>query len=137
MTLREQVLDDMPIEYRDRFAELLGRTSVPARKLVGDLDEYMAAVRRLAALTHLDLAPVQRLCEVLRAHLAAHEALDPDRRGLVQAAVEYFVTEDDDDEVTGVLAFDDDVQVVNAVSRALARPDLVIPFTPAPPPADG
>ena len=126
-----RALDDMPVEYRDRFAALLlDRAAVAPAVLEGELAEYMSAVRQLAALTHLDLGAAERIGETLRALIRAPGAGDAGARRLVQAAVRYFVREDEDDEITGVLAFDDDVQVLNAVCRALGRADLVIPFTP-------
>ena len=45
----------------------------------------------------------------------------------VIAMTAYFIEEDEDHEITGVLGFDDDIQVVDAVCRALDATELVVP----------
>lgn len=124
-----KTLDDMPVEYRDRFAELLARPVLDVPALTAELDQYVGAVHQLRALSAtIDLGTAERIAEALGALLRAQQGYGEEARRLVQAAVEYFVREEDDEEITGVLGFDDDVQVINAVLRSLGRPDLVIPF---------
>ena len=125
----ESTLEDMPVEYRDRFAELLGRPSVGLKALSAELAEYVGAVQQLKALSaNIDLVTAERIVAALDTLLRDHDRYGDEARRLVQAAVEYFVREDDDDEITGVLGFDDDIQVINAVIRAVGRPDLLLPF---------
>jgi hypothetical protein len=125
----EQALEDMPAEYRDRFEVLLGRPAVEVAALQAELAEYVTAVQQLEALSAtIDLATAERIVAALDALLREHDRYGTEAGRLVQAAVEYFVREEDDEEITGVLGFDDDIQVINAVLRAVGRPDLLLPF---------
>ena len=125
----DKTLDDMPVEYRDRFQELLDRPGIRVPELSAELAQYVAAVHQLKALSAtIDLSTAERIAEVLGTLLGEHERNGAEAQRLVQAAVEYFVREEDDEEITGVLGFDDDIQVINAVIRSLGRPDLLIPF---------
>jgi hypothetical protein len=125
----EATLEDMPVEYRDRFAELLGRPALGAEALSAELGEYVHAVQQLKALSaNIDLLTAERVVAALEALLREHDRHGDEGRRLVQAAVEYFVREEDDEEITGVLGFDDDIQVINAVIRALGRPGLLLPL---------
>lgn len=124
----ERVLDDIPEEYRDRYEALLREAPVPAAAQRAEIERYLATVRVVAPMVgFLDLDDAERLAE---ATLTLVGLLRPDSapevHAVVQAAVHYFVHEEDDEEITGVLGFDDDIQVVNAVSRALGRHDLVM-----------
>jgi hypothetical protein len=124
-----KTLDDMPVECRERFEELLAGPRIRVATLVDELAEYLGAVHQLEALSSaIDLGTAERIAGVLQGLLAAHGAYADDAQRLVEAAVAYFVREDDDEEITGVLGFDDDIQVINAVLRAVGRPDLVLPF---------
>jgi hypothetical protein len=124
-TLLSQVLDDIPIEYRERFEAVAHASEGTRASAVDDITRYVATVRQIAPMvTALDpeLAETlgERCVELLRRHENGEEGV------LAVAAARYFVEEDDDDEVTGVLGFDDDVQVVNAVCRVLGHLDLVV-----------
>ena len=125
----EAALRDMPVEYRDRFRELLAQPEEPVDALAAEVRAYVATVRQVGAMVKvLDLSVAEKIADVAVALLGL-QGLPPDAARLVNTAVRYFVREEDDEEITGVLGFDDDVQVINAVSRALGRPELVIPFT--------
>lgn len=124
----EGVLDDIPEEYRDRYEALLGEAPVSAAEMRAEIERYLKTVRVVAPMVgFLDLDDAERLSETTLALVGLlRPDLDPLIHRLVQAAVHYFVHEEDDEEITGVLGFDDDIQVVNAVSRALGRHDLVL-----------
>lgn len=129
----DAALDDIAIEYRDRFRELLEQPAEDWRELRAELDSYLETIRVVASMARLlDIAVAERIVGVAQELLAQVQDLEPPAQRLVNAAVRYFTREDDDEEVTGVLGFDDDVQVFNAVCRALNRPELVIPMLRAP-----
>jgi hypothetical protein len=126
----DAVLHDIPIEYRDRFRELLDQPADPVPALRAEVERYIATVQQIGRVVKLlDLSAAERLAEVSIALLdGLTEQHPPEARLLVNAGVRYFVREEDDEEITGVLGFDDDVQVLNAVSRVIGRDDLVIPL---------
>jgi len=126
----DAVILDMPIEYRDRFQELLQKPTLTVDDLRGQVEQYTATVKRVSRMV--------RLLDIDRALALSHSASSlidfieadhpPAIKMLIQAAVHYFIFEEEDEEVTGVLGFDDDVCVMNAVSRAIGRIDLVLPI---------
>lgn len=126
----DDVLHDIPVEYRERFEGLLGHTTVPAASLHAEVVAYLETVRRVGPyVAFIDVAEAERLGRTALELIALLQPGQPPAvHVLVQAATRYFVLEDEDEEVTGVLGFDDDIQVVNAVSRALGRADLVMPL---------
>jgi len=122
----DDVLHDMPEEYRDRFEAVHGEEPVPISELQQGLAHYVRTVEQLAAITtRVDLRTARALAATAEALLRVRWRDEPSRR-LAQAAARYFVLEEDDDEITGVLSFDDDRAVLNAVCRALDRADLVV-----------
>jgi len=128
--LVEEALHDIPPEYRERVGQLLGESLVPRSELRGEVLGYITTVEQVSQMVQmLDSATALRLSEVVMALLdhVTDDASEPSRR-LVQLAAHYLVREDDDEEVTGVLGFDDDIQVINAVCRAVGRADLVTPL---------
>jgi len=123
------VMSDIRVEYRDRFQELLKQPTVPISEMRKQVEQYTATVTRVSKMV--------RLLDIDRALALSHSAISlidflkpehpPAVKMLVQAAVYYFIFEEDDEEVTGVLGFDDDVCVMNAVCQALGLSSLVLP----------
>lgn len=127
--MNNDVLHDIPVEYRDRFHALYSAPLVDLSLLRRDVDAYLATVRQVGRMVKLlDMGAAEKLATVSIALIDHVEGGAEEPRRLVQAAVRYFVLEEEDDEITGVLGFDDDTQVLNAVSRALGRSDLVVPL---------
>lgn len=121
----DEVLRDIPIEYREKFELFLAEPPIADDVLVHQMNQYLETVRLLAPIVKgFNLETMERLgtggLELLK--IAAGE----DQRRLAQAAVRYLVEEEEDDEVTGVLGLDDDVQIANAVIRAFGRLDLLV-----------
>lgn len=127
--MTDDVLHDIPEEYRERFVELLEEPALDPIGLRRDVTVYVHTVKQIGLMVKLlDLTVADRLAASATAlldHLDATPA-DDELRRVVQAAVRYFVVEEEDEEITGVLGFDDDLQVLNAVSRAAGREDLIV-----------
>ena len=125
MTLLGDVLDEIPIEYRERFEAI-------ATGPLGSVDHVLIEIKRYVATVHQIAPMVRSLDPVLADRLAVSCSALLERHGegeegtLALAAATYFVEEEDDDEITGVLGFDDDAQVVNAVCRVLGHVDLIV-----------
>lgn len=123
--LLEAASDEIPMEYRERFERLARRPARPPASLASDLDAYVTTVRQVSAfVTSLDPDLADAIAATCRA--LSQRFPDPPHAVLVTALVTYFVEEAEDDEITGVLGFDDDLHVVNAVCRVLGAPDLVV-----------
>ncbi|MCA9656417.1 MAG: hypothetical protein H6712_30925 [Myxococcales bacterium] len=94
-------------------------------------DELAAYAERIAARTPanemLDASVSQALTRSCEALLELAEGADEPTRRLVQAAVRYFVDEDDvEPDRDTMWGLDDDAAVCNAVARHLGREDLVV-----------
>lgn len=126
--MTEEALRDIPVEYRDRFADLLGEPRLAFEALREDLTTYLETIHQVGLMVKLlDLGVARSLADTALALLDyARRHDDEELRTLVQAAVRYFILEEEDEEITGVLGFDDDRQVINAVCRAVGRTDLVV-----------
>ena len=125
--LVQEVLDDIPIEYRERFeAVSAGPLGTHGDALIA-IKRYVSMVRQVAPMvTALDPELADQLGRVCTELVGRFDS--GEQGELALAATRYFVEEDDDDEITGVLGFDDDVQVLNAVCRVLGASDLVVPL---------
>lgn len=129
MSATEEALHDIPPEYRDRAEALLAQPVVGFDSLRAEVDDYVDTVRQVGLMVEmLDVDAVMKLVEVVRALLAMEPTLEAEEQRLVQLAAHYLVREEDDEEVTGVLGFDDDIQIINAVCRVVGREDLVVPL---------
>lgn len=126
-SLLAAALDEIPIEYRDRFEALAGRPGRLPHVLRAEIDTYARTVRQVSAfVTALDPDLADAIASTCRALI--DRFADGHAGALVTALVTYFVEESDDEDVTGVLGFDDDVQVANALCRVLGAPELVLPL---------
>ncbi|MCB9679512.1 MAG: hypothetical protein H6737_30685 [Alphaproteobacteria bacterium] len=125
--LLQSVLDEIPIEFRERF-EAVARGPVEAHDaLRRQIDGYTSMVRQVAAwVTSLDPDVADRIAATCHGLLDRFEG--GPKGSIAGATAVYFVEEDEDDEITGVLGFDDDIQVVNAVCRVLGADDLLLPL---------
>lgn len=114
----------LPPDLRSRWERLLQQPLAPVEVLRGDLEDYLARVEG----TQADPKVLEGLVVGCRALLAGE--WDEERRRLVQAAVTYFLMEDDEEpDLDSVAGLDDDAEVFNAVARAVGRADLVIPLS--------
>jgi uncharacterized membrane protein YkvA (DUF1232 family) len=100
----------------------------PVSKLRADVASHLQYLEHLAAEAEfLDLALARRVAGQCDALLSAIEERGSEEiRGLVQAAVLYFVEKDDvEADVISPIGFDDDAEVVALVARAIGREDLL------------
>lgn len=110
----------LPVEARGVFQSLLGEARVPAETLREQADAYCASFgRRSAADEFVSAADAERIRRHCGQLLSAVDAGDEEAYGLVQAAVRYFVLEEDGDSDFAFGGLDDDLAVVLAVAAHL------------------
>jgi len=112
----------VPEEARTRLAELLEDPPIPAEELLEQIEAYLGRIRQVVMQgAPLDVSAAERLATLSR-HLVRQMGTLPGEaeRRLVQAAVRYFVLEDDaEGDLVSILGLDDDDQVLQAVARHL------------------
>lgn len=124
----EAVLAQVPASIADRLRPLLEERPVPEAVLRSELRSYLGGVvRRAREQPLLDLPMARDLADRCGALLDGLAADAPElHRRLVQAALRYFILDDDVESDTGSMTgFDDDAIVVDVVARAVGREDLI------------
>lgn len=116
---------DLPPNVRDIFEAFRVEPLQPVARLEDITRRHARAAEAAAsrdAMVDLDLArSLERACLDL---LTRWPALSDPERHLVQAAVRYYVHQDDDeDDFTSIVGFDDDLEVVRFVAHTLGMPD--------------
>lgn len=119
------------------LGELLSDTRQVVRRLLTEPLEDPEVLRKLLDIggaRYRDLDPDRVVADLVLARAIetrCHEwldgwgALDARARRLAQVALRYFVLEDDGDgDLTSAFGFDDDLEVVEAVSRAIGHAPL-------------
>lgn len=99
---------------------------LPRADLLAELTAYQTSLPELAAahpMMDLDLA--QRIGAACERLMSLHDDTAPlDQRRLIQAAVRYFIEDEDAaGDLESYMGFDDDAEVVNAVATHLGHPD--------------
>lgn len=121
---------DLPPEARQFYARLANAsTLIPPKRLADQVKGYVKLVQATAQDNPwIDVDRVKELARSLMGLLRGLERDGPEfEHRAVQAAVRYFVLEEDGDEdMESEDGFDDDIEVMNAVANALGRDDLVI-----------
>lgn len=125
-----ETLPGVPEEARELFAVLVSERPLTRASLEREVLGYIQLVRgERRAGRGVDARLADALAE---ASLALLEHLDDEgcsdeHRRLIQAAVRYFVLEEDaDGDFSSPSGFDDDAAVMNAVARHLGREDLLV-----------
>lgn len=118
----------IPADAHPLMTEFLAQAPSPTETLRQELRQHVQKIRTAAeANPYLEPRLALRLAEVCE-HLlddAAAKGSEHARR-LVQAAVRYFIEDDDGEhDLESVVGLVDDAEVCNAVARALGRGDLV------------
>lgn len=118
---QDGVLAEIPEDYAERYELLLGAPVLDPEQAVERLGRYLAQVQQVAAMMpRVDGALAARLVGILVTLVHAHP-----HQAIVSAAVRYFLEEDEDDEITGVLGFDDDRAVIRGVLVGLGEDALL------------
>ena len=124
-----QLVRMMPRESRALVTTLLKEPLLPIPQLRKELRDHVVTIQQAAAKNEfLDVSLALRLSEVATALIEEGQRRgDEDTRRLVQAAVRYFILDDDGEhDLESVCGLDDDAEVCNVVARALGRDELVV-----------
>ncbi len=124
----EKLLSELPPDAARLMRDLLSQDPVPIRRLRTELAEHLAQLKDHTA-THefidLDMASLlNSVCHRLLDRLT--DASPAEYRLMVQAAVRYFILDEDaDSDLQSPIGFDDDAIVVKAVAAAVGATDLI------------
>lgn len=123
----QTVLGNLRPEHQTRFRGFLDQPAEPVGELERELSLYVDLLDNMAKrIRGIDIALVRRIEAACRGLLGLPH-LEGDASVLVNAGVRYFLRKEEDyDETTGVLNFDDDVLVLNAICQSLGLSELVI-----------
>jgi hypothetical protein len=125
VTAEDPILGELLSDTRPVVRQLLSEPLRDPATLRDAVDAYLARVRQVDPLSVADRALGEALARRCGALLARWDELDGRGRHLVQAAALYFVLEDDGDgDLESPFGFDDDLEVFNAVAKALGEPPL-------------
>ncbi len=120
---------DFPPEARELMASLLEEPLDSPAALRKQLADHVAEIKAAAQSNEfLDISLAMKLAEVSSALIdEGLERGDTRVQHLIQAAVRYFILDDDGEhDLESVCGLDDDAEVCNVVSRSLGRQDLLI-----------
>ena len=121
----DPVLGELLSDTRPLVRRLLSEPLRDPETLCADLAAYSARIGAVDPLSIADQALGAALARGCAAMLARWPELDGRGRHLAQAALLYFVLETDgDDDLESPFGFDDDLEVFNAVAKALGEPLL-------------
>lgn len=118
-------LAGVPDAAKDLWAKLVAAELRPVHELFKEVRDYQHALAKRSQWTDDDVDPAlaRGLAEASLRMLGTLSDDTPEStRRLVQAAVRYFVIEDDaDSDLDSILGLDDDAEVINAVLRHLGH----------------
>ncbi len=120
-------LSGVPDDARELWEKLVTAELIPVHQMFSDVRGYqtMLAQRGQWRDDDVDPALAQALCDASIRLLGSLNDNSPESTvRLIQAAVQYFVLEDDaDGDLDSILGLDDDAQVMNAVIDKLGLSD--------------
>jgi len=127
-TPTERVLRALPASAATIFEGLLAENFIPARELRAQIPSYLAELEDATG-THefLDIGLAKKVADQ---SLGLLDGIDIDTseetRKLIQAAIRYFLLDDDaDSDKESLIGFDDDARVVELVAREIGREDVL------------
>jgi len=123
-------LEGIPDAAKDLWSKLVAEDLRPVHELFKEVRDYQHALAKRSQWNDDDVDPAlaRGLAEASLRLLGtlSDDTPEPTRR-LIQAAVRYFVIEDDaDSDLDSILGLDDDAEVVNAVLRHLGHPNWLV-----------
>ena len=123
-------LEGIPQAARPLWTKLVQEDLRPVHELFNDVRGYQQTLAQRAEWRDDDVDPAlaNGLAESSLRLLSTLDDGTPERtRRMIQAAVRYFVIEEDaDNDVGSILGLDDDAEVLNAVLRALGYERWVV-----------
>lgn len=121
-------LSGIPHKAKPLWDKLLSEDLIPVHQLFAEVTEYRKAIEQARRMEHVDDTVANALADVsMKLLQTIGEATSETQRRLIQAAVRYFVLEDDiDGDLDSVLGFDDDAEVMNAVLAHLGHDDWYV-----------
>jgi hypothetical protein len=118
-------LPGIPDGARDLWGKLVNEEARPVHELFKDVRAYQHTIKARSQWRDADVDPTLANALVdasLKLLATLNEASPESTRRLVQAAVRYFLIEEDaDSDLDSILGLDDDAEVVNAVMRHLGH----------------
>ena len=123
-------LEGIPDAAKELWGNLVAEDLRPVHELFKEVREYQQALAKRSQWHDDDVDPAlaRGLAEASLRLLGTLSDDTPETtRHLIQAAVRYFVIEDDaDSDLDSILGLDDDAEVVNAVLRHLGRESWLV-----------
>ena len=121
MRVVDRILSQLPGTVGLAYRRCLGGPSVPSQCLADDVGEYLRRLKHQAQEAEfIDLETATRAASGCRALLRQLDAdQNEQHHHAVQAAVAYFLLEDDGEGDDSIIGFDDDLHVVQVTAEVL------------------
>lgn len=118
-------LDGIPAASMELWTKLLDEDLKPVHELVKEVKTYQHAIAQRSTVRNADVDPTlaNALADAsMKLLTTIKDDSTEERRRAIQAAVRYFVIEDDaDSDLDSILGLDDDAEVLNAVLKHLGH----------------
>ena len=118
-------LEGIPDASKELWVKLVAEDLRPVHELFKDVKSYQQSISQRSTVEDAEVEPTlaKSLAEAsLRLLGTLNEKTPETTRRLVQAAVRYFIIEDDaDSDLDSILGLDDDAEVMNAVLKKLGH----------------
>ena len=123
-------LEGIPDASKELWTQLVTADLRPVHELFKEVRDYQQQIQQRSQWRDADVDPTlaNALSEASLRLLSSLNEDSPDStRHLIQAAVRYFVIEEDaDSDLDSILGLDDDAEVLNAVIRKLGHNDWIV-----------
>ena len=123
-------LDGIPEASKELWTKLVVEERRPVHELVKEVKLYQQAIAQRSTVRNADVDPTlgNALADAsMKLLTTLRDDTPEERRVAIQAAVRYFVIEDDaDSDLDSILGLDDDAEVVNAVLKHLGHDDWLV-----------